>query len=227
MDNKFGPEYKRQKYLESKQKKAETDTNILNSINNLIELCKKRKECNGDFDLVLKNFSNVCCDYKQLLSTAKYCDDLNDETIRFDTIKNVRIKMNKEKENLTEEIIELCKILNEKRQKIEKTKYIHIILCENENIYIEVSEKAQEEILNEESICSLISPKKKFLGIFKGNEEEAILFVKYLKLKKSSLIVIYGKNGKMNDIEYKDKSEEEIYDLLTNIPEKKTKGKKK
>lgn len=92
------------------------------------------------------------------------------------------------------------------------------------NIYVELLEKENTE---NSSICTLLFPKKMLLGYFKGNEEDAIFFVQYLKQKYISVATIYGKYCRIDDVKNSEKSPEELLLKITHVEKKENKKVKK
>lgn len=229
--DKFGSEYKRQKYLETKTKKHNIDVQLLNHLNGIIELYEKRKQDNTNYDLVLKNLYTRCNEVKQLISTTKYMDELKDETLEFASANGIRTKLDNERKTIISEIENMCNTLVEKRKNIEQNSIVYLLLCEDNNIYVNSSNHSVDEILKEPSFCTLISPVEKILGHFKGLHDDAVLMTKYLIKKYPQFCTICGKTGKILDYVNDEKSEDELIKLLMNAfekkEEKKTKTKKK
>jgi hypothetical protein len=197
---------------------------------------------NSMSDLHKKIFNNHILRLKDDCMAAKFLEKM-EKSSAYDTWKK-ELKEEREKKisEIKEKIINLCKDLSKKREKADLDTNIYILECENDVIYIGITNDNLDNIIKNhkdrkiKTYATIICEPKILLGNFKGSEQDMENLAKYLEKytqdKLPEITYMYGSSYKIKNCDLLD-DEKALYDKLIEKkypekePLKKEKGKGK
>lgn len=216
---KFGKEYKREKYMERKERLIKIQDLSKKLCDDFISEYEKKKPTNTLQDLILKEYYVMSKEFKEAFTTLKFCDEMNGDELTRLPLKLLRQKIHDSRMEKQEFIKNVCNELSNKVAP-EITTSVFVMLCVGGVLYIDITSDPIDQTFQnyceetKTSICTSIKYPERILGHFRGSKKDGENLTKYIQKKYPDACVMFGANGRVNDYYKIDETFEELEDKL-------------